>query len=172
MEGTSAGKAGLSLLDREEHSFKLRCAKWFPKHGQARPRQGQKEQSRNSNQQSASFSDSLSDRGKIYLHSQRKVVRISPVTLSHPIDKRNATLAEFGKVILMRTAPALAKRYLIPSFPEKEGAVSMVLAPHMEDGGRRRDPSENKMGSTLQTFGADYKKGKLILDQTHHHAPS
>ena len=49
-----------------------------------------------------------------------------------PIDKQMATLAEFGKVILMRTAPALAKRYLIPSFPERERAVSMVLAPHME----------------------------------------
>ena len=83
-----------------------------------------------------------------------------------PNDKQIATLAEFGKVILMRTAPALAKRYLIPSFPERERFRWCSLAPHMEDGGRR-DPSENKMGSTLQTLGADYKKGKLILDQTH-----
>ena len=75
-----------------------------------------------------------------------------------PIDKQIATVAEFGKVILMRTAPALAKRYLIPSFPERERAVSMVLAPHMEDGGRRHDPGENKMGSTLQTFGEIIKR--------------
>ena len=65
-----------------------------------------------------------------------------------------ATLAEFGKVILMRTAPALAKRYLIPSFPDR--AVSMLLASHMVGGAR--DPSENKMGSTLQTFGEIIKR--------------